>query len=147
MKKSLLLAIPALAFLGGCVQVPPTVNYNGHLVTTVSPLSADCDTPYAMDEDCGSIMGAKRVIEIDGVRVRIAGGEEGSAVMIMADSNLSLRGEDINRAAIAIEDMLTEKGFTLLETIVCPIRDEFCILYFKFDGDVYSIIKDLTVED
>lgn len=133
--------------LVGCMSVPTSVDYNGKQVPAVSPASAGCNKPYQLDQDCSGLSGAKRKIDFEGHTVKIAGSQDGSVILIMANKSFGFETMKLTVATSAIESFLIGKGFNVVETTAMAANGEVAGYYFVFDGDVYSVMKEFTIED
>lgn len=147
MKTRILSPILAITVLmTGCISVPTSVNYNGTEIPAVSP-SSDCNKPYALDQDCSGMSGAKRKIEFENNIVRIAGSADGTTIFVMSNKKFGFDTMRLTITSSAIEAFLVEKGFNVIETQAMAVNGEIAGYYFVFDGDIYSIMKEFSIED
>ncbi|GBL06309.1 hypothetical protein [Glaciecola sp. KUL10] len=131
-------------FLSGCINTPAFVKYNGKNVATYS-IAAGCGT-LMLQEDCSQISGATRKVRISGINLKIAGGEEGKLVFIMAMAKFSADESTLIPGAKAIEEYLLEKNISVTETKVMYADGRTYGVHLTLDGDGYSHLKELTVE-
>jgi hypothetical protein len=76
---------------------------NKNVVDRISTFT--CKSPYLLEQDCSMWNGAKRLIEINGYRLRIAGTNDGKAVLIMNDAlkSPSNSNEVIKKISISLK--------------------------------------------
>jgi len=151
MNKTIPLLLCIAALFSGCVTTPEVVVYNGRTLPTVSLLSIECDEPYELTQDCGSLMGAKRKVQLGDQIVHVAGSADGTVILMMGEKRLRFDNENMTAAGAALEALIADNGLTLLETTAgAAVADgEAAIgaLFFVTDGDAYSLLKPLTIED
>lgn len=141
---NLLVLLPII--ISGCVSVPSSVDFNGRDVPAIGPLGAGCKKPYVLTQDCSGFSGATRKIRFHDNIVRIAGSEDGTTFMVMADSALSFKTFELTVTSSNLEKHLLDLGFELIETKAMAVNDDIAGLFFVFDGDVYTVLKEFTVE-
>ena len=128
-------------------------------VTRISTLSINCKNPYHFTQDCSEWMGAKRTIEINGHKAKIAGTEDSKAILVMDNSPIwnsfkdglsfgltDAHGETSNTAYWNIRKKFEENGIHVKRIIT------FGTMFSKIDGYVliteepaYDLLKEYSV--
>ena len=139
-----LIIITLVFFLTACASTPPTAQYSGKTVGTFG-VSAGCGT-LVLDQDCSQMSGSTRKIEIAGIKLRAAGGNEGKVVFLMAAAKLSADEKTLLPGAKAVEEFLSSKGTIILETKVMITNNVVLGVHYTLDNDGYSHLKLLSIK-
>lgn len=142
MKYGLLIIL--VLVMTGCVSTPESVVYNEQTVATYST-AAGCGT-LILDQDCSQMSGSTRKIELEDIKLRIAGGNGGKVIFIMSMPNFSPDEVALNKGSKAVEKYLLEKGIKTIATKVMYGAGKVFGVHYTLDGDGYSELKMLTVK-
>ncbi len=134
-----------LALLAGCVSAPKEVTFNNQTVGTYST-AAGCHT-LQLKQDCSQLSGSTRNIEINGIKLRASGSEDGKIIFIMSKPKFIPDQLALKTGASEIEAFLTNNGISILGTKVMYGSDRVFGVQYSLDGDGYSLIKGLTVDE
>lgn len=134
-----------LSVLTGCISTPETVFFNGEELGTV-PVTHGCDE-LGLDTDCNGIMGSERKILIDDLKLFVSSGDSGHRVFMMPSNRVFPSKKEAASGAKAIEAFAINFGATVIEKKVMTGNGVLGGVLFQFDRDVYSAIKELTIED
>ncbi|WP_444930772.1 hypothetical protein ACJJIF_03025 [Microbulbifer sp. SSSA002] len=132
-----------ITLLSGCVSTPEQVSFNGEVVGTYGP-AAGCGT-LLLNQDCSQMSGAKRAIEIEGIPLRVAGGEEGKVVFIMSKPMFSPDEVALRNGAEAIKKLMESKGIEILTTKVVYGNGITFGVHYTFDTDGYKYLQELSI--
>lgn len=133
--------------LGGCYAVPANVEYGGVTVPAFDGGAADCRQPYRLTQDCSRYPGATRLIEIDGLKLRVAGSEDGDTVLVMPQHRRDEERASNERAAKRVENFLEAGGARLVGIRAAAMDDKVRGYYLEFDRPVYDRLKERTIEE
>lgn len=117
----------------------------------ISAVGMTCSSPAQLDQDCSSWSGATREIEIETVRMKVAGSRDGRTVLIAgpdasADMLKGSHGQVTRVAYEVAKRRLSESGIKIVN--VTPVAS-VGVLYgylIMTDTDSYSILKAPSVE-
>lgn len=115
----------------------------------VSEWKASCSEPYRLTQDCSDLSGARREVIIEGIRLKVAGSEDGKIVLIMDSKTIGegfktpieQSSKNINLGYNAVKKELTEQNIQIEKAVAVKLLDQVRGYYLILDGDGYSIIK------
>lgn len=123
----------------------------------INDLTITCNSPYELDQDCSFFRGSKRIIEIDGHKVRIAGSKDGKVVLMMdykyvrnvAEPPRIPWAKDYHTEVLAlgawlIKNELNSKGVNTTRIIKNAGLGNVLSIVLELDKDGYSILKQYT---
>lgn len=129
--------------LCSCVSTPKTVTFDNEVVSTFS-VSAGCGS-LSLDNDCSQMSGATKSITIDGIKLRISGGDSGKIVFVMSSSKLTPDQASLTLGAINVKKYLQTKGLNLITTKAMYSNETLFGIHYTFDGDAYALLNTLAV--
>jgi|GEM_PF-1911091 len=138
------IALMLCVLMAGCASTPSAVNYNGKTVATYGT-SAGCGT-LLLKQDCSSLSGATRKIEIDGHPLRISGSDDGKIVFIMSMPKFLPDEQALNAGSNAIEAFLLSKEVAAVETKVMYGSGKIFGIHTTFDADAYTLLKEFSIK-
>ena len=141
MKKTL--ALIGFLLISGCASTPESVTFNGRSVGTYGA-SAGCGT-LMIDNDCSQMSGSTREIEIEGIQLRVAGGNNGKIVFLMSMPKFMPDKKALSEGSKAVERLLKSKGINISSTKVMYGSGEVFGVHYTLDSDGYSYLKELSI--
>lgn len=93
-----------------------TVEFNGNSIGTYG-VSAGCRT-LKLDSDCSQISGSTRNIKVDGVELRVSGGDSGKVIFVMSIPKFIPYENALTQGSKSIAKILQSKEIQILETKV-----------------------------
>lgn len=136
----------------------PAVSYETMRLSFVT-----CSNPYTLDQDCSSLTGGTRPIQLKNYHMKIAGSYSGKYVLItgnchtdekpdlnkMSDSYLDPDGtveksHDSTACLDAVKELLAANGVGIVKTIGLADGGMVVGYLLELDGDGYSILKKQT---
>ena len=87
MKKIVFFNLILVCFVAGCASryvVKEATNKK-----FISTVSTSCAKPYSLEQDCSKWWGAKRMIDINGNKLKIAGTADGKIILVMDKSPIA----------------------------------------------------------
>lgn len=118
----------------------------------VGATSVNCKKPVELPRDCSSISGPKRLIEVSGVRMRIAGSADGRTILLAgpnpnSDSLAGAHAQITNSAYEVVKRELVRRGIRM--TRVDPIASMGSLFGYLvyYDGDAYTALETFALPD
>ncbi len=131
---------------------------------TLRAAQVTCNKPYKLDQDCNSIVGARRSVEVNGFHMKIAGSGDGKVVLLMGSCH-SHKDVKLDLSRNPTED---DPSYVPAEMSSCfdAAKNEFAAsninilkisklvnngyingYILHLDGDGYSILKQHTLDE
>lgn len=98
-----------------------------------------------LDTDCSAITGATKDISIDNIPLRIASGENGKVIFVMAASIFGTDESTLTQGASAIEKLLISKGIVITAIKVMYGGNDVYGVHYQLNSDGYSILSKLSI--
>lgn len=143
-------ALSALLFVacGTVTAIVPDADGVEH----ISAIGMGCKKPYELTQDCSGLSGAKRLVEVSGFRFKIAGTSDGSTVLMMgakpnSDAWSGKSAETANVAYELTKKLLAENGVRVVKAEPVSSGALLAGYVITADGDAYSVLSKMTVED
>lgn len=138
-------------FLVACGTVTAIVP-DAEGVEHISAIGMGCKKPYELTQDCSGLSGAKRLVEISGFQFKIAGSSDGSIVLMMGAKPTSdaWSGKSAETANVAYEltkKLLAENGVGVVKAEPVSSGAMLAGYVITADGDAYTVLSKMTVED
>ncbi|MEM7503059.1 MAG: hypothetical protein AAF417_13480 [Pseudomonadota bacterium] len=145
-----LLLVPTL-ILGACGTVTAIVP-DAEGVEHISAIGMGCNKPYPLTQDCSGFSGAKRLIEINDFRYKIAGSEDGTVVLMMGakPNSDAWKGKSTETANVAYEvtkKYLADNGIRVTKAEPVSSGTLLAGYVITTTGDAYSQLSTRTVEE
>ncbi|WP_025820085.1 hypothetical protein [Shewanella marina] len=138
-----ILPLALLLFVSGCISTPASISFKGKTVNTYS-VAASCKD-MQLDTDCSAITGATKDISIDNIPLRIASGENGKVIFVMAASIFGTDESTLTQGASAIEKLLISKGIVITAIKVMYGGNDVYGVHYQLNSDGYSILSKLSI--
>ena len=87
--------------LAGCSSVPPPVHAEARGTPTLATLMVSCATPHRLEQDCDSLKGATRKMELGGTKIRVAGSSDGRVTLIMDPDPVTNIANDMRNSGMS----------------------------------------------
>jgi hypothetical protein len=126
-------------------------------IDSISMFSLTCDYPYRIEQDCSSLSGAGREVDIDGYLMLIAGSIDGRHVLLMGnchsliaptaettvDSHLydNIKIYQQDTCLNAAKQKLAQVNINIIKTIRLLSGGQVAGYLLELDGDGYSVLK------
>jgi hypothetical protein len=118
-----------------------------------------CSEPYLLEQDCNSITGPTRKVELNGYKMKTAGSRDGKALMIALCTcrekvvdregveTVTDGGVEITKCYAALKDELGRNNINIRRTTHFLVQALFMSegYMLEMDGDGYSILKGYSV--
>jgi len=89
--------------------------------------------------------GATKAIEIDGVELRVSGGNSGKVVFVMSKPKMLPDDAALSKGSKAIEELIQSKNIKVLETKVMYGSGKVFGVHYTLDGDAYRFLEELAI--
>lgn len=139
MSQRLAIVIATLA-AAGCASTPAELPIKGRMAPAINGVSMSCSKPYPLSQDCSGFSGAKHLVMLDGVKVKVAGTADGTVVLAMTSSLTPSRAE-CEAMYDRVVAVAARTGAATLKTEVVGAGANVMGYVFTYDRDVYSVLK------
>lgn len=95
--------------LSDCSSAPPMVVPDAEGINSISGASLGCGEPWNLTRDCSAVSGAQKKIDVSGLKLGVAGSDDGRTTLMMG----GLTGSRSNSGYEAMKRILTERGITV----------------------------------
>jgi hypothetical protein len=121
-------------------------------------LFTTCSKPYRLSQDCSSWNGAKRLIEINNYRLKVAGSDDGKVVLVMNAHQLrnavatvltlgvaSVNTRDNMDSLRSVEGVLSANDIRILKKVKLVSPSDVDGFILELDRDGYSILRKYSI--
>lgn len=145
------LLVTLALFLGACGTVTAVVP-DAEGVEHISAIGMGCKKPYPLTQDCSGFSGAKRVVEINDFRYKIAGSEDGTVVLMMSakPNSDAWSGKSTETANVAYEvtkRYLSDNGIQVTKAEPVSSGTLLAGYVITTTGDAYTQLSEMTVDE
>lgn len=99
---------------------------------SISAIALGCGEPWNLTQDCSVMSGAKKKLLVSGVKIGVAGSEDGKTTLLMG----GFSGATSNSGYEAAKAVLLERGIAI-ESVV-PVVSSGTVFGYIFQTDVPS---------
>jgi len=132
MIRSSLVLIMAVS-LTACVSNPPVLVPDALNSKSISGISMSCSSPYELSNDCSGLSGPTKKIAISGVKMKVAGTDDGKVIMMFGYSSLSPNMQEINTGYEMIKRELVTNNITIVK--VKPVVSSNILFGYALETD------------
>lgn len=112
----------------------------------VSALSMSCSRPWGLTQDCSTLAGPSRLINVNGVEVKVAGNDEGTITVMFGGTNVGNLGQRSNAGFEMMKRELSLRGHDIVA--VTPIVSAGTVFGYAIEtrASTYALWTEFSVD-
>jgi hypothetical protein len=134
-------AVFAVLVLAGCAASTPLVLVpDAEGVESQSVVTLTCGKPWPLTRDCSNISGATKPVKVAGVEFKVAGTDNGEAIMLMGTTAQGTRGYTSNLAYEALKRTFKEAGIGVVRVTPLISTGQLFGYVVQTDAPAYDLL-------
>ena len=132
--------------LAGCTSNPPVLVTEAQGVEPVSAIRMGCRKPWPLTQNCTSLSGPTKLVEINEVRFKVAGTAEETTTVMFGGTRLGNQGSTSNVGFEMMKRELVTRGHEIVSVV--PIISSGTVFGYAIETKepTYQIWQEFAVE-